>query len=300
MEIFLSYSWHNSNIADSLDILFKTKNITLKRDVRDVDYKQSIKQFMKQIRNSDFCLVVISENYLKSINCMYEVTEFVKDENYIDRILPLIKKDTNIFPIEGRNKYIKFWEERFDELKKSSADIDELNKIDTINELKKIENIVRNIGELLAIISDMKTIVFDNEIDMADFNNIFSVIDSNDSFLGEHNQADGYFLLNVPRTLINSVFIWMAKECKGYTQELTNAKIYTRNEIDERFRHNEFETQWFNKKFAAIPINEVAVKLGQNYIPYNYHFLDILLTHKELIIGNKSIYLTKEEIKEYV
>jgi hypothetical protein len=79
MEIFLSYSWYNSNIADCLDILFKTKNITLKRDVRDVEYKQSIKEFMKKIRTSDYCLVVISENYLKSINCMYEVTEFIKD-----------------------------------------------------------------------------------------------------------------------------------------------------------------------------------------------------------------------------
>ena len=67
MEIFLSYSRHNSKIADSLEILFKTKNITLKRDIRDIDYKQSIKEFMKEVRFSDYCLVVISEYYLELI-----------------------------------------------------------------------------------------------------------------------------------------------------------------------------------------------------------------------------------------
>lgn len=299
MEIFLSYSWHNSNIADCLDILFKTKNITLKRDVRDVEYKQSIKEFMKKVRTSDYCLVVISENYLKSINCMYEVTEFIKDENYIDRILPLVQTATNIFNIDGKNKYIKFWQDKFIELERSSSDIDELNRIETINELKKIENIQRNIGDFLSIISDMKTIVFDNEIDVTGFNEIYSVINPNDSFLGEHYDVDGFFLLNVPRTLISKVFTWMAKESKGYTFELNNAKIFTKNEIDQKVKGDVFQAEWFCKKYAAIPINELAIKLGQNYIPYDHRFLEILRKHRNKIVGNTAIHLTKEEIEQY-
>ncbi|MDO8847527.1 MAG: toll/interleukin-1 receptor domain-containing protein [Coriobacteriia bacterium] len=298
-KIFLSYSWKNSAIADYLDILFKTKNITLNRDVRDVEYRQSIKKFMKQIRSSDFCLVVISEDYLKSINCMFEVTEFLKEKNYKDRILPLVQKDANIFDIKGINIYIKFWQDKFIELKKSSSDIDELNRIETINELKKIENIQRNIGDFLSIISDMKTIIFDNEIDVTDFNKIYSVINPNDSFLGEHHDVDGFFLLNVPRTLISKVFTWMAKESKGYTFELNNAKIYTKNEIDQKVNGDAFQAEWFCKKYAAIPINELAIKLGQNYIPYDHRFLEILRKHRNKIVGNTAIHLTKEEIEQY-
>ena len=211
MEIFLSYSWHNSKIADSLEILFKTKNITLKRDVRDVDYKQSIKEFMKEVRASDYCLVVISENYLKSINCMYEVTEFIKDENYVDRILPLVQKDTDIFNILGRNKYIQFWQDKFKEVESSLSDLNELNRVETINELKKIDNIQRNIGEFLSIISDMNTIVFDSEINKSDFDKIYSVINPNECFLGEYSDVDGYFVLNVPRTIAYKVFTWWEK-----------------------------------------------------------------------------------------
>jgi hypothetical protein len=298
MEIFLSYSWHNSKIADSLEILFKTKNITLKRDVRDVDYKQSIKEFMKEVRASDYCLVVISENYLKSINCMYEVTEFIKDENYVDRILPLVQKDTDIFNILGRNKYIQFWQDKFKEVESSLSDLNELNRVETINELKKIDNIQRNIGEFLSIISDMNTIVFDSEINKSDFDKIYSVINPNECFLGEYSDVDGYFVLNVPRTIAYKVFTWWEKESKGYTEELSFAKVFTKNEIDKKMKGHP-KDEWWSKKFAAIPINELAVKLGQNYIPYNYHFLEILRKNKKCIIGNKDIHLTDEEIKWY-
>lgn len=296
MKIFLSYSRHNSKIADFLDILFKTKNIILERDVRDVDYKQSIKEFMKRVRASDYCLFVISENYLKSVKCMYEVTEFIKDENYADRILPLVQEDTDIFDIIGRNKYIKFWQDKFKEVESSLSDLDELNRVETIKELKKIENIQRNIGEFLSIISDMNTIVFDNEINKSDFDKIYSVINPNECFLGEYSDLDGYFVLNVPRTIVYKVFTWWAKELKGYTEELNLAKVFTKNEIDKKMKGH---PEWWCKKFAAIPINELAVKLGQNYIPYNYHFLEILRKNKECIIGNKDIYLNEKEIREY-
>jgi hypothetical protein len=299
-QIFLSYSWKNSSIADCLEILFKTKNITLNRDVRDVKYRQSIKEFMKQIRSSDFCLVVISEDYLKSINCMFEVTEFLKDDNYKDRILPLVQKDANIFDIKGKNIYTKFWQDKFNDLNASMSQLDELNRVETIDELKKIKNIQRNIGDFLSVISDMKTVIFDNEIDLTDFKQIYSIINPNDSFLEEHADVDGYFVLNVPRTLVDKVFTWLAKESKGYTLELNNAKVFTKNEIDQRVQdESSHDFEWFSKKFAAIPINELAIKLGQNYIPYDHHFLDILHKHRDLIVGNKAIHLTKEEIECY-
>lgn len=300
MKIFLSYSWANSNIADALDILFLTKKIRLERDVRDVDYKQSIKEFMKRVRKSDYCLMIISEKYLKSINCMFEVTEFIKDESYMDRILPLVQKDADIFNILGRNKYIKFWQEKFNEVESSLSDLDELNRVETINELKKIENIQRNIGEFLSIISDIKTITFDSEINKSDFDNIYSEIYPNEGFLSEYWDIDGYFVLNIPRTLTDKVLIWWKQESKGYTAELNYAKVFTKNEIDEEMKGPPKKVARWCKKFAAIPINEVAVKLGQNYIPLNWHFRDILHQNKEYIIGNRDIYLDDEDIKEFI
>lgn len=300
MKIFLSYSWGNSSIADALDILFKTKQIILERDARDVDYTQSIKEFMKRVRKPDYCLMIISEKYLKSISCMFEVTEFIKDESYIDRILPLVQKDADIFNIIGRNKYIKFWQDKFKEVQSSLSDLDELNRVETIHELKKIENIQRNIGDFLSIISNIKMIIFDNEINKSDFDQIYSKIYSNSGFLSEYRDIEGYFVLNVARTLNEKVFVWWKQESEGYTRELNSAKIFTKEEVDKKINDQPKGLIWWTKKFAAIPINEVAVKLGQNYIPLTEHFMNILHQNKEYIIGNRNVYLNDEEIENYI
>lgn len=51
------------------------------------------------------------------------------------------------------------------------------------------------------------------------------------------------------------------------------------------------------KKFAAIPINEVAVKFDQNHIPFTSRFIKVLIDNNDKIIGNKALYLSNDEIK---
>ena len=56
---FLSYNWNNSIIADQIDEWFSENNIKLQRDIRDLEYKQSIKEFMKTIRDAEFVIMII-------------------------------------------------------------------------------------------------------------------------------------------------------------------------------------------------------------------------------------------------
>jgi hypothetical protein len=124
MNIFVSYSWENNTFVNKLDVLFGNIGITLRRDVRDVKYKQSIKSYMETIRNADFCLMIISNQYLKSENCMYEVLEFIKDKNYKDKILPIIYDDVNIYNAKDRLFYIEFWQNEYDKINKLLSDVD--------------------------------------------------------------------------------------------------------------------------------------------------------------------------------
>ncbi len=52
--------------------------------------------------------MLISDDYLKTSNCMFEVLEFIKDENYRNRIIPIIFGSTNIFSPEGRIYYLNY------------------------------------------------------------------------------------------------------------------------------------------------------------------------------------------------
>ena len=104
-QIFLSYSWGNKDIADAIDNDFKSVGITFQRDIRDIKYTESIKDFMHRIGRSDFVVMLISDEYLKSENCMYEVTELLNAHEFEKRILPVTLQNADIFGRLGQEKY---------------------------------------------------------------------------------------------------------------------------------------------------------------------------------------------------
>lgn len=174
--IFLSYSWENKNFANRIDNMFLNRGISLTKDERAIEYTQSIKAYMKNVRTSNYVLMLISEEYLKSSNCMYEVLEFVKDYNYRNRILPLIHDQTDIFNPNGKIKYIKYWEEELKKLKNKVNEISNVNAIKILEEINRIDEIAKTIGEFLDVITDMNSIIFHDEISNDNFNHILKRI----------------------------------------------------------------------------------------------------------------------------
>lgn len=172
MRIFLSYSWADDELANNIDEMFAHVGITLVRDRRELRYKSSIKEFMKQIRVEDFALLIISDNYLKAANCMYEVAEFIKDVDYKERILPVVKSDAKIFKALDRNQYIRYWQEQYEKLKEELDYLDEWNKLDTIKELLRYERIQKDLPDFLRNITDMNLITCENNISNIDFEKI--------------------------------------------------------------------------------------------------------------------------------
>ena len=67
--IFLSYNWHDKEIADKIDKhLSGLPGITVKRDIRDIGPWKSIRKFMEGIRQQYYAVLIISGLYLKSKN----------------------------------------------------------------------------------------------------------------------------------------------------------------------------------------------------------------------------------------
>jgi hypothetical protein len=295
--IFISYSWKNKIIADHLDVIFHSKGIVLQRDVRDINYKDSIKEYMKKVRNADFCLMLLSESYLKSINCMYEVLEFIKEENYKNKVLPILIGGLKIFSAIERSSYTKYWQDKYNEVDNSRKELDSLNQADIIQELKMIENIKRNISDFLAIISDMKLVFSKNDVSINDFNTIYKIVNPDYNENGKFENLNGYFVANLPQSINYNIFMWWEVESNGYTQDIRESKIFTQDEVEEMFIKDEY-SEWDNKKYVAVPI-EIVSKFDQNIVPYIYTFIDIIKKNSDKTYGNKRLSLTKEEVKEY-
>lgn len=153
--IFVSYNRKDSEIVDQLENDLGIFGISLYRDIREISEGSSIKEFMKKIRKFDFSLMIISDHFLKSECCMFEVLEFVKDENFINRILPIITTEINIFSPDKRASYIQYWIDKKNSLRQTIHTINDLTASSAlINDLKHYEKVSAEIGEFLDFLAD--------------------------------------------------------------------------------------------------------------------------------------------------
>lgn len=159
--IFLSYCWADTDRANSIDSYLRAKEIQVTRDVRGVDNWQSLKDFMETIRDNDFATLLISDSYLKSTNCMYEVLEVMKEKKYHTRIFPVVI-DSTIYSTDKQIEYVRYWEDRVKILKGNISSLEYTNGLALGHELKKTEDISRTIAEFLITVSRMKNPAIDD------------------------------------------------------------------------------------------------------------------------------------------
>lgn len=188
MKIFLSYSHIDQELADTIDARFGEIGLTLERDVRDLGYKESIREFMGHIRVGDYAVILLTENYLHSPNCMYELLEVIQERNYQNRIIPIISRSANIFTPEKRIDYIGYWENQKKSLEQKIRPLDLANVTDAAHDLEQYNSIALTMGSFLREIADMKNVVIEgSDITEADFVKICGYI-YNHSYIPRPNK----------------------------------------------------------------------------------------------------------------
>ncbi|MFN6536171.1 MAG: TIR domain-containing protein [Nostoc sp. EkiNYC01] len=162
-EIFISYAWggDSETYVNHLDEVLQSKGIAIIRDKRDLGYKGLIKAFMEKIGRGKCVIAVISDKYLKSPNCMFELVQIAKNGNFYDRIFPIVLPDVQIYkPIE-RIKYIKYWEEQIKELDEAMKGVSAANLQGFREEIDLYTQIRHTIAELTNLLKDMNTLTPD-------------------------------------------------------------------------------------------------------------------------------------------
>lgn len=171
--VFLSYCQKDSDIADIIDNRLGEKLgtiATISRDIRDVAYHESFGKFMRTIQDHDYVILLISDHYLKSRNCMFEVTEAIKDTRYDKKIIFIVLKDNDkqllespsedtieadIYSSEGQTQYILYWRSKEAELQ---ARIDEIGDptyaISQIKEKKIVQKILLDLPDFFDFVRD--------------------------------------------------------------------------------------------------------------------------------------------------
>lgn len=92
-EIYISYAWpdlsnNEPSLVDGIYDYLVAKKYDIKRDVVDLHYGESIRKFMKKIGAANFIIIFLSDKYLKSPNCMFELCEIFRNyKNCVDSII---------------------------------------------------------------------------------------------------------------------------------------------------------------------------------------------------------------------
>ena len=106
--VFVSYNDKSGKaFVDALEA--EAKDIAQIIRYTDMGAWQSFKEFMNSIRRQDFAILVITDAYLKSYACLYEVMELMKDANWTEKTMFIIFDDAyDAFNTNGRASYIAY------------------------------------------------------------------------------------------------------------------------------------------------------------------------------------------------
>jgi hypothetical protein len=177
-EIFISYAWggESEDLVNQLDEAFQSRGITIIRDKRDLGFKGRIKAFMERIGRGKAIIVVISEKYLKSENCMFELVQIAKNGQFYDRIFPVVMSDANIYKPTQRIKYIQYWEKQIEELSEAMKTVSPANLQGFREDIDLYTEIRGTIAELTNLLKDMNTLTPSIHIE-SDFEALFKAVE---------------------------------------------------------------------------------------------------------------------------
>lgn len=182
--LFLSYCQKDSDIANMIEgglaphINGKAR---ISRDIRDVEYHESFKKFMQTIEMHDFVIMIISDHYLKSRNCMFEVLEVIKDSQFQKKLAFIVLSDGDIqyyqdqalpsigakvYSLEGQTTYSLYWAKVEKDLQDQIEALgDPTRAIHQIKEKRIVQRILLDLPEFMEFIKDAKGLPLSVHID---------------------------------------------------------------------------------------------------------------------------------------
>lgn len=120
--IFISYANKDKLISNRLKHKLSKKGFEIITDEHALNYRGSIYDFINNIEEIKFFILLISEDYLKSRHCMFEFNEISRNQSILDKCFLLIVRNTDLFSNNIRNNCKFYWD----------------------NEIKNIENKIRD------------------------------------------------------------------------------------------------------------------------------------------------------------
>jgi internalin A len=128
-EYCVSYAWgdhapegkERERIVDKLCAVAKERNIRILRDKNMLGLGERISRFMERIGRGDRVFVILSDKYLKSANCMFELSEIwrnsrCEEDDFLQRVRVYTLPCAKVFSLTDRVTYAAYWKKQLTEV----------------------------------------------------------------------------------------------------------------------------------------------------------------------------------------
>ena len=162
MRIYISYSWKQpamSIVKHWLCPCLKQSNIDYSIDVKDCGYGHDIEAFEREIGQADNVLVVLSNSYFYSLNCMYELALIIKNGIVSNRVR-LVNLEDFSRTYDMYRKVYDNWCYNALQLQQNLSK-DEYRDRPLLNELEKVNTILTHFDKAWEYIQKINTLSFE-------------------------------------------------------------------------------------------------------------------------------------------
>lgn len=160
-QVYVSYAWgddtpegrQRGKVVDDLCTVLGQQGIKVLRDRDEMQPGQLISEFMDRLAKGDYIIAVISDKYLRSEYCMYELFRIYRNcadrpELFIGRVIPMILPDAKVGSLPQRLARARYWSDQ-------AKDLEPLVKDNLAAVGNTFYSKVRLIGEFARNTSDM-------------------------------------------------------------------------------------------------------------------------------------------------
>jgi pterin-4a-carbinolamine dehydratase len=159
-KVFFSYAWggEREKIVDDLyESLRKDEGYEVVRDKVDLGYKGLISEFMKGIGRGNFVVIALSDKYLRSEYCMFELYELYRNSSLdsselLKKIYPIRVENLDLNSTTVLRDYFTYWKDLEVEWKGLVTDFDADQK-----KYRRIQAIRTSISDLLPFLNDINS-----------------------------------------------------------------------------------------------------------------------------------------------
>jgi len=158
--VYISYSWSITESIDNMCRALDKAGVKYKRDVVNCGYRQNIKDFEREIGRGVKVLAFVNDEYLESINCMYELALVFQQGMVESRLFPIVtiagKRDAGFC-----QRLYKFWNDEYLKRKDVINELPSGVSLQAIEELSYCDMIVRELPKITSFLSNVNTLTYE-------------------------------------------------------------------------------------------------------------------------------------------